>query len=317
MGRLIKGMGTCQFLTIIGKRLGTKGFDLVDAFLSMSPAELLEAHRKAQEETAPKPLDPQRCINFIGLPSPADMGGYQPEWTDVLDELGVVITGNFPASATLDDWRGVRFPAVTFVLDRSLYPKTINALEKAGQRVVDVPLPVGIGPSEAFYKTIGRELGLEAEVEAAIAPRKEAALAHAAAFAERHGGLRMAMGLRQLNNYRTDQLAQQGLGDFAALSEFGFAITLMVQGPPEKEAKFAKLFQAHGVTNPFEVFPEPWNLSAHLGGGRFDIAYLADHCRGEARKAGVPMIVSRTLFPGFSGVDRNARAMRERLENLL
>ena len=30
------------------------------------------------------------------------------------------------------------------------------------------------------------------------------------------------MGLRQLNNYRTDQLAQQGLGDFTALSEFGF-----------------------------------------------------------------------------------------------
>ena len=98
-----------------------------------------------------------------------------------------------------------------------------------------------------------------------------------------------------------------------ALAELGFDLTLMVQGPPDKAPKFQAMFDRRGVEHPFEVFPEPWNLSEHLGGGRFDVAYLADHCRGECRKAGVPMIVSRELEPYYSGVGSNL----EHLDRLL
>jgi hypothetical protein len=297
-------------------KVGELGMDLVDAFLDLDPAALLERHRQAAELAKPKPLDRDICVNFLGMPAIADLGGYQAEWLEVLEQVGLQVVGNYPYSASLDDWRAIKHARTTFVVDRANYPRTIAELEAAGQQVIEVPLPVGVSQSDAFYKIVGEATGRLDAIEAAVAPRREDAMAAIGRFRERFEGQRMAMGLRQLNNYRADQLAYQGLGDYDALSELGFRITLMVQGPPEKKEKFAALFESRGMTDPFMVYPEPWNLSAYLGGDRFDIAYMADHCRGEARKAGVPMIVCRLLYPGYDGVPKNTDAIAANLQRL-
>ncbi len=297
-------------------RVGELGMDLVDAFLELDPDQLLARYKAATEAAAPRQLDRERCVAFLGMPSAADLGGYKPEWLEVLTDAGLHVTGNYPYAANLEDWRAITWPRVSFVADRTNYPKTIALLEEAGQRVVEVPLPVGVAQTDEFYQVLGEATGRSEQIVAAVAERRAAAVQSIEDFKARYGGKRMAMGLRMLNNYKTDQLAYQGLGDYGALQELGFQITLMVQGPPEKAPKFAKLFESRGVTDPFEVFPEPWNLSEHLGGDRFDISYLADHCRAEARKAGVPMIVSRLLYPGYEGVPRNTRAIAAHLDKL-
>jgi hypothetical protein len=76
------------------------------------------------------------------------------------------------------------------------------------------------------------------------------------------------------------------------------------------------MFERRGITHKFDMFTEPWTLSEHLGGGRFDVACLADHCRTEARKAGVPMIVSRGLEPWFDGVAHNLRHLERMLREV-
>ena len=48
--------------------------------------------------------------------------------------------------------------------------------------------------------------------------------------------------------------------------------------------------------------------------GQYDVAYLADHSREEAAKAGVPMIVSRGLVPFFSGISHNLATMERLLD---
>ena len=296
--------------------VGALGLDMVDAWVGLAPDELLALARRASVVATPRPLDPGCCVAFLGMPSPDDLGGYRPEWLDVLEAVGITVTGTFPYGATLDEWKTITFPAAVFVVDRASYPRTVQALEAADQRVVEVPLPVGVESTDAFYEVLGEVTGRGDAIQAAVAPRRAAALEAVADFRSRNEGSRMAMGLRMLNNYKADQIAYQGLGDYGALAELGFAITLMVQGPPEKAPKFAALFESRGVTDPFEVFPEPWNLSEHLRGDRFDIAYLADHCRAEARKAGVPMIVSRLLFPGYEGVPRNVETIDASLRAL-
>lgn len=299
------------------ERVQARGMALVDAAVHADPAEILRLAQQAQDERSPPALVREDCVAFLGLPSPDDLGGYRAEWEDVLPEVGLTITGRYPYGASLDDWRAATFPAVVFVVDRSLYPKTVKALERGGTSVVNVPLPVGTRATETFYRVIGEATGRTEHLQTMLQTRRDAAQDALRVASERFAGLRMAMGLRMLNNYRADQLAQQGLGDFDALDEMGFRLTVMVQGPPEKKDKFARIFELHGVDVPFEVFPEPWNLSEHLGGDRFDIAYLADHCRGEARKAGVPMIVSRLLYPGYEGVAKNCAAIGATLDRLL
>ncbi|MCA9569581.1 MAG: hypothetical protein KC656_17160, partial [Myxococcales bacterium] len=208
------------------EQVAAAGLDTVDAFLSLSPEALLERHRRALALVEPPPLERERCVSFLGLPNRDDLGGYAAEWEEVLREVGLVVTGDYPYAATLEDWRGATWPKAMFAVDRLNFPQTVQAIQEAGTQVVDVALPAGIAATDAFYRTLGETYGLQAEIEAAVAPRREAAVRAAEDFRRRRGGLRMAMGLRMLNNYKTDQLAQQGLGDHAALSELGFDITV-------------------------------------------------------------------------------------------
>ncbi len=256
----------------------------------------------------------ERCLNLLGLPKGAgERSGY--ECQQILQAAGLHIIGNYPYDASFDDWRAISYAPNTFMLDRTLYPKLSGVLTNMDRGVFEIPLPVGIEQTEAFYLAIGKKYGVVEAVREAIAAAKQTAQQALEQFRQRHGGLRIAMGLRMLNNYATDQLAQQGLGDYQAFAEMGFDITLLVQGPPEKKEGFAKLFRAHDISHPFEMFPEPWTISRYLDGGRYDVCYLADHCRAEAEKAGVPMIVSRSFEPFFAGVSDNVRVVGRKLRS--
>jgi hypothetical protein len=190
-------------------------------------------------------------------------------------------------------------------------------LEDSGQLVIDVPLPTGLQQTKQFYETIAKTYGIEAEMANAIEGPAAQAEKQLEAFRAKYAGLRVAMGLRMLNNYEADQLAYQGLGDHDAMAELGFNLTIMVQGPPDKRAKFERMFSQRGIDVPFEMFPEPWTLSEYIGGGRFDAAYLADHCRGECRKAAVPHIVSREFEPFFEGIPDNLNMLDRVLRRAL
>jgi hypothetical protein len=256
-------------------------------------------------------------LNLIGLPD--FRRGNAPEWYQVLTEAGLAVIANVPFGADLNVWRSVSYAKKTFVADKRLYPRLFKVLEESGQKIVEVPLPIGVKQTEEFYRIIAREFAIEKSMEEIIGERRAHAQALIDAFAKRVNGIKMAMGLRMLNNYRADQLAYEGLGDVEALAEMGFDIKLLVQGPPEERMrkKFVETFEELGCTLPFDIFPEPWGIGQRLKDGGFDAAYLADHCRLEAHEANIPMVVSRELRPYFEGVEINLIRMGKTLEEVL
>lgn len=251
--------------------------------------------------------EPAACCNLIGLPEPRDR---HSELEEVLEGAGIQVNGLYPGGATLEDWRGISHADTSLVADLRLYPRLVELLRSAyGLAVTEVPLPIGLGQTRRFYRRLGEATGRLAAVEARIAPLETAAAERVAALAARARGLRLALGLRMLNNYRADQLAYDGLGDVEALAELGFEITLLVQGAPEEEARLGELLERLGCDRPFHVFPSPWELAPILREGGFDLAYLADHAREEALAAGIPMIESRDLLPFFAGIGPNLDAL--------
>jgi nitrogenase molybdenum-iron protein alpha/beta subunit len=256
-------------------------------------------------------------LNIIGLPE--WRRGNVPEWYRVLSDVGLNVVGNMPYGGDLSSWRSLSHASATFVADRRLYPRLFSVLEGFDQEIIEVPLPIGVKQTDEFYRTIGRFYGLEDEIMASASQRREEACQALEKFSGRVNGIRMAMGLRMLNNYRADQLAYEGLGDVEAMAEMGFDLTLLVQGPPEDRfrVRFEETFQQLGCELPFDIFPEPWGISKRLKAGGFDAAYLADHCRLEAREANVPMVVSRELQPFYEGVTPNLIRMGKRLEEIL
>ncbi len=296
------------------ERAGAAGLDLVDAWMSLSPQQLVDRYREAVSAAQPVAVERARSVAILGLPSPHDLGGYQGEWREVLGQSGVTLLAELPYQAGLDDWRSAASAGAMLVVDRAMYPRTVEVLEAGGQQVRNVELPIGVAATDAFYATVQEVTGVD--LTAALAPRRAAAVAAAEGFAAHYGGMRMALGLRMLNNYKTDQLAAVGLGDHSALCELGFDITLLVQGEPERKAEFTRMYERRGFSLPFQMFVEPWNLSVLLAEGGFEVAYLGDYCREEARKANVPMITSRLLYPGYDGVARNAAVIAGRIEQL-
>jgi hypothetical protein len=296
------------------RRAGTLGFDLFIRQRQRDRNAAGELFKRCSGLESPRRAEPGRSLNFVGLPEGG--GGGRMEPVVVLEGLGLEVNGIYPYGASLDDWRSIGHAGTSFVVDRQLYPRLIGRLESVGQRIVEIPLPVGLAQTDRFYRIVGEACGLGVKLDEYLREQGRKAKKQLDVFGQRRGKLRMAMGIRLLNNYRPDQLAYGGLGDVVALAEMGFDLTLLVQGPPEERSRkeFKSLLASRGCELPFEVFPDPWSLSGRLQAGRYDVAYLADHSREEAAKAGVPMIVSRGLAPFFSGISRNLATMDRLLD---
>jgi nitrogenase molybdenum-iron protein alpha/beta subunit len=293
------------------------GMELVRASLEGSPGQVRSTLENIQAIPTQIEMPRERCVTYIGLPKHRSLDWSPPESIELLERVGLHVIGNFPLIATFRDWRSIRYARHGFVADRSLYPKLIRQLEEGGQKVQEIPLPVGIAQTKQMYDLIGEACGVTAELQAAYAPALERAEARVEALKKRWGGLKVAYGIRMLNNYQADQLAYQGLGDHKALEEYGFDLTLLVQGPPDKREKFKQMFERRNIHLPFDMFLEPWVIGEVLQNGKYDAAYLADHCRPEAQKAGVPMITSRALEPYFAGVVTNANYVDHILQHLI
>jgi nitrogenase molybdenum-iron protein alpha/beta subunit len=251
----------------------------------------------------PKQIDlPENTINLLGLPD--RFGPSQSNWMRLFELMGLH-PRMFPANSSLDDWRSIRQASVTYVLDRQLYPKLVGLLEEASCSVVDVQLPVGVDATTTLLSTVAAHSTVHDGWEERLAEERHHAEELVEDFRARHSGLRLALGLRMLNNYTSDSIAFAGMAEYDFWKELGFEITLLMQGPVEKAPRFKEMLAARGFDHPFEMFPEPWTLADHLGPNRFDLAYLPNHCRAEANKAGVPMITSQRLQPWFDGVTHN------------
>ncbi len=284
--------------------------EAVVALIKNDELPLSEVRAYVDDALEAKPTD--RNVNLIGLP--AD-GIRFSELGAVLRAVDIQVTGLYPFAADLRDWRSIGRAALNVVADRKLYPRLLEQLEgEYDLATVEVPLPIGLKQSEAFYRSMGEFFGAQDELDKVLAPHLERAQAQVASFRKRARSTTVAMGIRMLNNYRVDQLAYEGLGDVEALAELGFDLTLLIQGPPEERPHFEKLLAARGVTLPMHVFPSPWNLAPLLSEGGYEVAYLADHSWEEAQKAGVPMIRSRALMPMLTGVEQNLKVLTELLK---
>lgn len=245
-------------------------------------------------------------INCVGLPRRGGEGG-RGELERLCAAAGLTLNGVYPFEAGLAEWRSIGRARSSFVVDPGLFPGLLSELRERGGRTVEVPLPIGLGPTLRFFRAVAAETGTREAMERALEPGLLEASTRLEAFRARFGGMRLAMGLRMVNNYEADQLAYDGLGDLPFFVEAGFDVRLFIQGPPEEEArtKVRARLESLGCSLPFELFPDPFVLPPLLKAGRFDLAYLAGHAQGEARRAGVPFVRARSLGPFLGGLRRS------------
>jgi len=248
-------------------------------------------------------------VNLFGLPSPR-LGVSEP--VRLLRHAGVNVRASLPQGATWDDWMAVRQAAVTAVVDRSMFPRVLSLLEDGGQRIVEVPQPVGVEACRQLYA------GLDEATDGALAGvvERELSQAQSALEATRIQGRRVGIAIRMLNAYKVEALVHQGLGEVPAFLEAGLDVELLIQGAPDPDAEkaFAAALDARGFGHlPRHIFPGPWALPALLKQQRYDLVSIADSSHHAALEADVPYLPTGALRPYLEGVAGNLRMLSERL----
>ena len=250
-------------------------------------------------------------INIIGL---QDGVANHPELREMVKDLGLTIGGIYPNGTSFSDWQRIGEAEKSFVVDASAFPRLTAHLESLGQEVLEVPLPIGLQQSRRFYEIMGTAVGKGEEVAILLEERSREASAEIDAIRKELNGFPMAMAIRMLNTYRSDQLAYDGLGDFALLKECGLRVALFVQGPPEEKPAFVETLQErYGIQDPVEVFPGPWLLGERLREFGYRHAIAPDSCTATLRQSGVAAIPSRTFPPFFAGVSAGVALIRRLL----
>ena len=161
----LTGDGNTQVLHTSGLKVGSQAamldwmFETASLPQSTLKHELVSSEKSFYNRAASKKgRVPARefSLNIIGLPE--WRRGNVPEWFHVLSEVGLNVVGNMPYGADLSTWRSLSHASATFVADRRLYPRLFEVLEGYDQEIVEVPLPIGVKQTDAFYRTIGKYL---------------------------------------------------------------------------------------------------------------------------------------------------------------
>ena len=247
---------------------------------------------------------PGEGINLLGVPEGMDPA----ELTGVLEGLGVRLNGTYPGGTSLEDWRRIPQATATYAVDASMYRKLGRALKKLGQAVHDVPMPLGVAGTRAFFSAIARGQGATDRLDAVLADRTEALGPAIEAFRTRAAGRRIALCVRMLKTHRVELLAHGGLAPYALLEELGFTVEVLIQGPTEDHARarYAELLARHGLSDvPLTPFPGPWKLGEVLAAGAFDGAIMSDVARNVVEAVGLPWVSTGALRPGLSGMHTN------------
>jgi len=275
---------------------------LMDALASLPP---VPQPAPSWFDVAVSPEAP--TVNVLGLPGPAR------ELVEVLSELDVGVHGFFPQGATLTQWRSMGASDVAVAVDKRVYKKLVQRLEgPLEQPVIDVGLPIGLAACEGFYGAIGAGVGRHEQMAQVLHARRVAAHAQIAAWREAHGGVKLGMAIRMLNTYQMDRIVLDGLGELSHLLELGFNVTLFVQGPLEEGPRFAeRLRTTWNLDLPVVPFEGPWALPDALLAHGMEVAHAPDSSRSTIRRAGLPVIASRSLKPWFSGLSHNLRALAD------
>ncbi|MCA9532050.1 MAG: hypothetical protein KC593_00165 [Myxococcales bacterium] len=258
----------------------------------------------------------RRGVNLVGLPAGVGPG----ELTRVLGELGIAVNGVYPNQKEFAHWRRIGLAERSFMVDRTTLPRLCAVIEEHGQRVDEVPLPIGLYHTERFYGLIASRMGVDDErVAACLRPLiEEHAPAHRA-LRERVRGRRLALCIRMHKSHQSDLLAYEGLTSLELLRGAGFDVHILVQGPPEERARrsFAGRLAELGYGDvPFDIFRGPWELGEQLRIGGFDVAVMSDFARNVVERAGIPWISIQRWQPLFSGMAENLRMLNRAVDQM-
>lgn len=238
----------------------------------------------------------------------------QQEIADGLQALGLTLHAVLSGRSHLQDFLAAASGA-TLVLPG---PNMLIGLQKLAreqwqQQVVEVPLPVGVTASTAFWTRIAEATGTVDKLAAWLAQESTPALAAVQAFAAKHQGtaLRCAYNIGSVRSFDLRRIALEELGELPLWQELGFACDLFIQGPQgeDNSTRTAQVLRELGYDPPFVLFPTPAHLQQFIVPGQYQLFFGADFLFDQTSRLSLPLLPHRAIQLGLRVVAGNVAAI--------
>lgn len=260
------------------------------------------------------PAPAKNEVALIGMP--CDTNG-TAELRNALDGASFSYLADFPDGARLQDWKRLTHCEHVVVSDRSMFPRLIERVEKAGSTITEVPLPYGLEQTRAVYDHFKNLSDTPLKpAHGTLQAKAEAAIEN---FRSRWVGARMAVTVRMYNSNHYGMVARGGLGHVRLFTELGLDVTVLIQGSPDPSTRsiWTDLLAEHELDVSFDIFPGPYALTECLTQGQFQFACVADTLHHEAAASGVPLVFSHQMRPWLTGVVTNIAHLNRAMESNL
>ncbi len=248
----------------------------------------------------PGEADPD-SVNLMGF----DPG---PELIDSLARAGVRVNAVLDLGAPFAAWQAIPAAAWTLVVDARMYADSLRACERRlGQRIREVPYPVGLTGSQAFVRAVieaVRPDGPGAALDKRVLDKARQAVEGARA---RTRGLRLGYNLGSLKNFEPVSLARAGLLDLPAYEELGFEISLLLQGDDRRRRRDAARRELDGLgcAAPLSIFADTIAFGQLCRSLACELVVGADYLGPQLTGSGIGFLPHGSLRTGLDVVPAN------------
>lgn len=254
-------------------------------------------------------------VNLIGFPP--DDG----EIEETFASVGITVNTRVNENSPLPEWLKIPAGALNAVLDAGLFSTLIDKIKHDhGIPAVEVPFPIGITGSDAFFMKIARHFKKGREMKETISRNRTEAAAALASRAAQWKGKKFAYNIGTERNYNHHITAKNGLCAEIFFRELGFDITLLIQGSPEPQRRLlvSRQLRDMGITADYDIFIDNVSIAPALRKKPYELVYCVEQMAGIVRPTQVSLIGLERLKTGYRGclynLDLVAKALSERRE---
>ena len=282
-----------------------------------SPAEIVDVvYSLLARASRPTRDDRQRRINLVGISLQA---GEQAELAAGFAALGLTLNTVLNERAGLEDFLGAADAAWLVHPGPGMLVGLRKIAQEAWQQAaVEVPLPIGVAATDAFWRTLAAATGTD-PASLLAQPERQAAVTAVAEFRARwaHKPLRVAYNIGSVRSFDLRRIAQEELAELALFDELGFQSAIFIQGPQDEtnRQRVAHVLRDLGIERPFCLFPATSSLRQMLPRGAFDLFYGAGFLRDQLSQRGIPLLKHGDVGLGWREVPRALAALDDALSS--
>ncbi len=247
-------------------------------------------------------------INIIGFEYYQDNERVK-DFFDELGKMGIKVNTVIGPKSGIEEWARSLDADLNVSFDKRLYNKVMSIFEeKHGLETIEVPFPVGLGPTIRFINKICEKMDTDHNDKIKVLQDD---IENARSYLEKNSDAlrekKVIYNIASNMDFTVSNSAREGLLMLDFFKELGCDVEILIQGNPEDEHKrdVEETLSSIGIEEKFTLFGHCGDGYKFLDGNKDTIVYGATLLMAQAVEMGNRFMAYEEILPGISAMKKN------------